>query len=228
MGLFKKNQNQVKQGQGPGLWGLSIQGDVWVHRVEHIILRVVSLAFSLGSAHAIRWFFSPLDEADHLQPFITWAIAISFGVLGFFVSRGLAYRMMVKESILLYVPVCVVVELVEIFCNFAMAAAVIERAVWLQNVTPMLQGFLTVVVYIVLSCIPLVSVLLAVVDMDMDRKRMREKVAPKQAPTSIPTHGMGIQPQAAYPQGIRPMVPAQKPVSGIPTQQMGTVPAGRS
>src|SRR5438874_12191601 len=90
---------------------------VWVRRVEHFVLRVVSLAFSLGSAHAIRWFFAPLDGVDVLQPFITWMIAIGFGVLGYFVSRGLAHRLMNKERIRAYAPICLVVELVEIFCS---------------------------------------------------------------------------------------------------------------
>ena len=40
---------------------------VWVRRVEHLVLRLVSLGFSLASAHAIRWFFAPLDGVDALQ-----------------------------------------------------------------------------------------------------------------------------------------------------------------
>src|SRR5256714_2912602 len=144
---------------------------VWVRRVEHFVLRVVSLAFSLGSAHAIRWFFAPLDGVDVLQPFITWMIAIGFGVLGYFVSRGLAHRLMNKERIRAYAPICFVVELVEIFCNYALAAAVIQRARWLEA-TPAPQHLtLTVLTYVVLSIIPLVSVLLAVVDMDLERSK---------------------------------------------------------
>ena len=144
---------------------------VWVRRVEHFVLRVVSLAFSLGSAHAIRWFFAPLDGVDVLQPFITWMIAIGFGVLGYFVSRGLAHRLMNKEHIRAYAPICLVVELVEIFCNYALAAAVIQRARWL-DATPAPQHLaLTVLTYVVLSIIPLVSVLLAVVDMDLERSK---------------------------------------------------------
>ncbi len=44
--------------------------------------------FSLASAHAIRWFFTPLDKVDPLQPTITVMIALGFGLLGYFVSRG--------------------------------------------------------------------------------------------------------------------------------------------
>ncbi len=169
---------------------------VWVRRVEHFVLRVVSLAFSLGSAHAIRWFFAPLDGVDVLQPFITWMIAIGFGVLGYFVSRGLAHRLMNKERIRAYAPICFVVELVEIFCNYALAAAVIQRARWL-DATPTPQHLtLTVLTYVVLSIIPLVSVLLAVVDMDLERSKHG---------------GMGYSAPASAVSGLR--TPSFSPVS---------------
>jgi hypothetical protein len=144
---------------------------VWVRRVEHLVLRLVSLGFSLASAHAIRWFFAPLDGVDALQPVITWTIAIGFGVLGYFVSRGLAHRLMNHERIRAYAPICVVVEVVEIFCNYALAAAVIQRANWLQAVPLVQRSALTVLTYVVLSIIPLVSLLLAVVDMDLERSK---------------------------------------------------------
>jgi hypothetical protein len=144
---------------------------VWVRRVEHLVLRLVSLGFSLASAHAIRWFFAPLDGVDALQPAITWTIAIGFGVLGYFVSRGLALRLMSRERIRAYAPICVVVEVVEIFCNYALAAAVIQRADWLQAVPLVQRSALTGLTYVVLSIIPLVSLLLAVVDMDLERSK---------------------------------------------------------
>jgi hypothetical protein len=145
--------------------------EVWVRKVEHIVLRVVSLAFSLASAHAIRWFFAPLDDIDRLQPIITWTVAIGFGVLGYIVSRGLAHRLMNHERIRAYAPICAVVEIVEIFCNYALAAAVIQRATWLQVIPANQRAVLTVFTYLVLSIIPLVSLLLAVVDMDMERSK---------------------------------------------------------
>src|SRR2546421_3055713 len=134
----------------------------WVRRFEHLVLRLVALAFSLASAHAIRWFFAPLDGVDVLQPAITWTVAVGFGVLGYFVSRGLAHRLMNKERIRAYLPICLVVELVEIFCNYALAAAVIERARWLEATPAPQHLVLTILTYVVLSIIPLVSVLLAV------------------------------------------------------------------
>src|SRR5256714_15279751 len=134
---------------------------VLVRRVEHLVLRLVSLAFSLASAHAIRWFFAPLDGVDVLQPAITWMIAIGFGVLGYCVSRGLAHRLMNKERIRAYAPICLVVELVEIFCNYALAAAVVQRATWLYAVPFTQRAALTALTYVVLAIIPLVSLLLA-------------------------------------------------------------------
>jgi len=145
--------------------------EVWVRKVEHIVLRVVSLGFSLASAHAIRWFFAPLDGIDTLQPIITWTVAIGFGVLGYIVSRGLAHRLMNRERIRAYAPICAVVEIVEIFCNYALAAAVIQRATWLQVIPANQRAVLTGLTYLVLSIIPLVSLLLAVVDMDMERSK---------------------------------------------------------
>src|SRR5256714_8536909 len=144
---------------------------VWVRRLEHGVLRVVSLGFSMASAHAIRWFFAPLDGVDALQPAITWMIALGFGLLGYFVSRGLAHRLMNHERIRAYAPICVVVEVVEIFCNYALAAAVIQRASWLQAVPLVQRSALTILTYVVLSIIPLVSLLLAAVDMDPGRSK---------------------------------------------------------
>jgi hypothetical protein len=143
----------------------------WVRRMEHIVLRIVSLGFSLASAHAIRWFFAPLDGVDALQPTITWIIALGFGLLGYFVSRGLAHRLMNHERIRAYAPICLVVEVVEIFCNYALAAAVIQHATWLQAVSGAQRQLLTGLTYMVLSIIPLVSLLLAVVDMDLERSK---------------------------------------------------------
>lgn len=142
----------------------------WVRRMEHGVLRAVSLAFSLASAHAIRWFFAPLDRVDVLQPVITWVVAIGFGLLGYFVSRGLAHRLMNKERVRAYLPIVIVVEVVEVVCNYALAAGVIQQATWLAVIPAGQRSFLTAATYAVLSIIPLVSVLLAVVDMDLERK----------------------------------------------------------
>src|SRR5438876_2652391 len=222
--------------------------EVWVRKVEHIVLRVVSLGFSLASAHAIRWFFAPLDGIDTLQPIITWTVAIGFGVLGYIVSRGLAHRLMNKERIRAYAPICAVVEIVEIFCNYALAAAVIQRATWLQVIPTNQRAVLTAFTYLVLSIIPLVSLLLAVVDMDMERSKrgvgpigsgvgspfLNGTRGPAYGPPVMQPMRMQAQEQPkdaslaglpgypAYSQGYGSAVPVMTPgaVAGAPLQQV--------
>ncbi len=143
----------------------------WVRRFEHVVLRVVSLVFSLVSAHAILWFFSALDPVDHLQPFVKWGIALGFGVLGYFVSRGLAHRLLNKERIRVYVFICGVFELVEVVCNFAMAAVAVKWIDWLGLLPSALHQVLLILTYLVLSIIPVVTIMLAWVDMDLDRAK---------------------------------------------------------
>src|SRR5437764_12838521 len=200
---------------------------VWVRRVEHVVLRLVSLAFSLASAHAIRWFFAPLDGVDVLQPAITWMIAIGFGVLGYCVSRGLAHRLMNKERIRAYAPICLVVELVEIFCNYALAAAVIQRARWLSATPPAQHATLTMLTYVVLSIIPLVSMLLAVVDMDLERQKHGagspvKQVQPRWAGSMNGSNGAPAYTPAAptYAQGyqvVQGKAPAPAPRVPVPS-----------
>jgi hypothetical protein len=143
----------------------------WVRQAEHGILRVVSLVFSMASAYAIRLFFAPLDVADPGERYITWAVALGFGILGYVVSRGLVHRMMNKERIWVYVPICFLVELVDIACNYVLAASVMHQVWWLQAVPMDQRGILTLITYVVLSAIPLVSLFLAVVDMDLERSK---------------------------------------------------------
>lgn len=150
---------------------LSGASSSWVRSAEHGILRVVSLVFSMASAYAIRLFFEPLDVADGGERFITWGIAIGFGVLGYVVSRGLVHRMMNKESIWAYAPICFLVELVDVSCNYVLAASVVGQAWWLRAVPDNQRIVLTGITYVVLSVIPLVSLFLAVVDMDLERSK---------------------------------------------------------
>lgn len=148
----------------------------WVRRVEHTVLRIASLVFSVVSAHAILWFFSALNQVDHLQPFVTWGIAVGFGVLGYFVSRGLAHRLLNKEPVRAYVFICGVFELVEIVCNYAMAAVAVQWITWLGLVPSVQRSILTFLTYVVLSIIPVVTVMLAWVDMDLERAKQGYEV----------------------------------------------------
>ena len=173
-------------------------------RMQHGVLRVVSLLFSLASAHAILWFFSPLDSVDLLQPVITAALACGFGILGYFVSRGLAYRMMNKERFWSYAMIVLLVEFVEIFCNLSEALATIHRSDWMGGYSATVQTFLTVLTCIVWSCVPLISIGLAVVDMDLEREKRGMIAAPKNAPLMPGFGGQGGAPRPSFPAGPQP------------------------
>ncbi|GCE27062.1 hypothetical protein KDA_25460 [Dictyobacter alpinus] len=203
------------------------QQEAWIRGAEHVVLRMVSFVFSVVSAHAIRWIFSPLDTttgADMLQPYVTWAAAAGFGILGYFVSRGLAYRLMKKEPFWAYIPICLVVELVEIFANYAQAADVIQHAAWIHSAPEGQQGVLIVATYIVLSIIPLASVFLAVVDMDLERNK--QKVPGAQAQVNVVGQGASAAPRRPQPQVPAPRPQPQGPVQGAPRPQVapGTPP----
>src|SRR5436309_964518 len=167
----------------------------WVRRVEHVVLRVVSFGFSMASAYAIRLFFAPLDAVDRFEQVITWVIALGFGVLGYVVSRGLVHRMMHGERIRAYAPICLVVVLVDIACNYSLAAEAVHLAAWLEAVPVSQQGLLTTVTYIVLSVIPLVSMLLAVVDMDLERSKGERGGAYRPAAAAFGAHPGPVSPR---------------------------------
>jgi hypothetical protein len=192
----------------------------WVRQMEHGILRAVSLLFSLASAYAIRLFFAPLDVADPGEKFITWGIALGFGILGYVVSRGLVHRMMQKESIWAYAPICFLVELVDIACNYVLAASTVRQARWLELVPENQRGVLTLLTYVVLSAIPLVSLFLAVVDMDLERSK--QGVAPSVVGGPKVTHGTQVGKPGNASQGAgAPLLPSRFSAPGNANQGAG-------
>jgi len=193
----------------------------WVRRCEHAVLRVVSLVFSLASAYAIGLFFRPLDAVDRFESTITWSVALGFGVLGYMVSRGLVHRMMNGERVRVYVPICLVVELVEIACNYSLAAAQVHGASWLAAVPESQRALLTFITYVVLSVIPLVSILLAAVDMDLERAKTGS--TPRGAGTRVAPLVQGVRPV----QGVRAAPVALRILNGssvAATQKVAPLP----
>jgi hypothetical protein len=189
----------------------------WVRRFEHTVLRIASFVFSVVSAHAILWFFSALNHIDHLQPYVTWGIAVGFGVLGYFVSRGLAHRLLNKEPVRAYIFICGVFELVEVVCNYAMAAVAVQWITWLGLVPAAQRNILTFLTYVVLSIIPVVTVMLAWVDMDLERAKQGYEV-----------RGFGMRPAApiaAYPTASPAPMSALSQMPGMqPRPKMAQVP----
>ena len=200
----------------------------WVRRMEHSVLRLASFVFSIVSAHAILWFFSALDHVDGLQPYVTWGIALGFGVLGYFVSRGLAHRLLNREPVRAYIFICGVFELVEVVCNYAMATVAVQWITWLGIVPPGQRSVLTFLTYLVLSIIPVVTVMLAWVDMDLDRAKQGYEVRGFGTRT-VPSYA----PPAAVPGfgGARvPVQPKSSPVSftGQPGAGLAPIPTYQS
>ena len=173
----------------------------WVRAGEHFALRVGSLLFSMVSAHAILWFYDSLakvDNSDPIQQYVPYVIAGGFGLLGYFVSRGLVYRMMHKERIRVYIVISALFEFVEIVCNFAQAVSSVPKVVWLAGVQGQLHSILLVLLYVAYSIVPVVTFVLAVVDMDLEKAKfstLRPGAAPGgyrpvAAPVAVPrTYG---------------------------------------
>jgi hypothetical protein len=183
----------------------------WVRRMEHAVLRVVSFIFSVVSAHAILWYFGALDRMDQLQPWIKWGIAGGFALLGYFVSRGLAHRLLNKERIGVYVVICLVFELVEVVCNYAMAAVAVQWISWLRLLPGPQNQLLTFLTYVVLSIVPLVTIGLAWVDMDLDRAKQGYSVQGFAGAGHVAT-GAGLG-KSASSIGARPATPPSPKVT---------------
>src|SRR5450755_1727138 len=215
----------------------------WVKETEHMVFRLVSLILSAASAYAVRWFFEPLDVGDPVHYVLWWLVAIGFGLLGFYLSRGIAYRMMNKESIWLYAPLFVFIEFFEILCNYSKAVSSVTSGVvsWVVHAPAGQQGMMVFLMYVGWSIIPLVSPLMAVVDMDMVRRREAEEVATGQrVQTAVagatrvqPVQNGGVRPGGAMkgrPVAVASVQPVQngRPVAAPvqPVQNGGARPNG--
>jgi len=208
----------------------------WVRDSEHIVLRLVSLAFSIGSAYAVRWFFEPLDAGDPIHYALWWVVAAGFGLLGFYLSRSLMHRMMNKEPIWAYAPIFLLVEFFEILCNYAKAVSAVAggNVSWVIHAPTGQQGVMIFLTYVGWSILPLVSPAMAVADMDMTRRRNGEVVvgakprsqvsaqpAPRASQLALPQQGQGQQ-QARWngqpQQGAAKQVPNNGASAAVPQQ----------
>jgi hypothetical protein len=148
----------------------------WVRRWEHPALSFFSLIFAAVSAHAILWFYSSMDGvqvsgADFMQPLIKWGLAAAFTGFGYLASRGLAHRLLRGERVGVYILICVVLELVEVTTNFMYAAVAILHIGWLHLFSGNFLVLLTGLIYLVMPIVPVVQVVLAWVDMDLQRQK---------------------------------------------------------
>jgi hypothetical protein len=165
------------------------------------------VVFASLPAHAILWFYSTLDVVhvgggDFMQPFIKWGLALAFTGFGYLSSRGLAHRLLRGERVGVYFLICIVLEIVEVATNFMYSAVAIHNVGWLAMFTGGMHDFLLGLMYVVLPIVPVVTVVLAWVDMDLTRQ--------KEGP--VPFANAGVRPTQASPQA-RTSAPPIQPVA---------------
>lgn len=174
-GLF----NRFRAGPGAPGFARPVQHS-WIVAAEQTMLRVVSFGFSAASAYAIARVWAP-PGADGVRQAIGIVIAGGFAVTGFFLSRNIAYRLMDGEVIWAYLPVCLVVEVVEVFCNYLAGVSDLRLDVLLQGIPASQHAFLTTVAYVVVSSIPAMTIFLSVADADFERRKVGAKSVPSKA-----------------------------------------------
>lgn len=181
----------------------------WAVQIGPFVLGLASLAFSLYSANAIRWVFSGLGATDKLESVMVWVIAGAFGITGYFITRGLAFRMMNKDRVRGYIFIGFLVEMVEISCNLLEALVAMQHSTQFAGFPPAVHMALTILVCVMWSCVPLIQIGLAILDMDMEREKRGLVAQPKgtgggappgfSAPGARPQPSFGPQPTATYP-----------------------------
>lgn len=214
-------QNMQFSGQQKSLWQ-KVTGKgyaPWAVQVGPFLLGLASLAFSLYSANAIRWVFSGLSVTDQLESIMVWVIAGAFGVTGYFITRGLAYRMMNKDRIRGYIFICFLVEMVEISCNLLEALVAMQHSTQFAGFASGVHTALTVLVCVMWSCVPLISIGLAILDMDMEREKRGLVAHPKGASAGAPP-GVGAR--------MQPLAFGPQPAATYPSMSQGYGPGAAS
>jgi hypothetical protein len=108
------------------------------------------------------------DIGRYVEGFV---VAMGFAVAGYFLSRNIAYRMMSGEMVWAYLPVCIVVEFVEIFCNYVVGVSALHLEDFLQGIPVGQHALILLIGRIVVSSIPAMTLFLAVAHMDLERRK---------------------------------------------------------
>ena len=148
-----------------------LRGGNWVRQAEHSIVRIGSLALSVVSGHAVYWLFSAMDGVDSIEPYMTWLTAAAIGLLGYVILRALTHRLLHKEKVYVYIPLCFILIGVETVANFMKAVVGVHDDKWLALCPHPLILPMTYATYVVLSIMPAFTVFLAYVDMDLERAK---------------------------------------------------------
>jgi hypothetical protein len=144
----------------------------WAQRVISIVSTVASVAFALGNAHSIYWFYSAMNQVDWVQPVVTGLFAVAFVLTSFVLSRALPYRLQQRRrglfDVVLFVVFCVALlfEMVEVACCFAEAAYSVHFMTWITDggFTGILSNVLHVLPYLILPITPVLGISLGFLD----------------------------------------------------------------
>ena len=216
--LKKKEQGVLRPAPRPVSPG---KGNSWLRRSEHALVRIGSIGLSVVSGHSMYWFYSTLNHIDPLQPYMTFIISLSIGMLGYVVLRGLTHRLMRRERIWVYIPMCLILLYVETISNFMMAAVGVEHDTWLFMVPLWLRGFMTFATYTVLSILPVFTIFLAWLDMDLGHAKNEAPVPAIQPLAASASEKMMAGNQSTQHSFGNGRAPAQ----GLPSYGTGYQPA---
>ena len=196
-----------------------MKGGNWVRQAEHGIVRVGSLALSVVSGHAVYRLFSAMDGVDSIEPYMTWLTAAAIGLLGYVILRALTHRLLHKERVLVYIPLCFILIGVETVANFMKAVVGVHDDRWLALCPHPLVQPMTYATYVVLSIMPAFTVFLAYVDMDLER-------AKQVVGSAMSAFTANKAPMAAVPvaPALKPVSPVQKYVPQQQAASANTVP----
>ena len=190
-----------------------MKGGNWVRQAEHSIVRIGSLALSVVSGHAVYWLFSAMDSVDSIEPYMTWLTAAAIGLLGYVILRALTHRLLHREKVYVYIPLCFILIGVETVANFMKAVVGVHDDRWLALCPHPLILPMTYATYVVLSIMPAFTVFLAYVDMDLDRAKHVVGSA-----VSILTANKAPMLAAPAPSALKSVPPMQK---YVPQQSAG-------
>ncbi len=214
LSVFAKKRPAVQRGFLP-----AHGQNVWGQRVENVFFHALSWGFSAVSAVAIWQIFVSRHAGDIGRAIEGGVLAACFAIAGYFLSRNIAYRWMAGEMVYSYIPVCLVVELVEIYCNYVVGVSYLDLTEFFQTIPVSQHDFLLAVGRIVVSCIPAMTLFLAVAQMDMERRKSHAGPVLKQS--SQGTHASTVNGPSAYNQGYGPATTMQPWQASAPSSRRG-------
>lgn len=197
-----------------------VRADWWSRLVQaglHPMFRLVSIAFSAVSGWFIYWFFNS-SNGDPVQRYVAFGVSVGFVILGYFLPRGIAHRLLHRKSILVYLLIEVPYVLVEVISSYGHAVSGFSGIAWIHALPDSQFRLFSFLYPVVASCIPFFNVALAVIDVDLMREKGALLVGPAVAQ---PRQGQGTMGGSNYVPSIQASYPPGTPPMQVPGQQGG-------